>query len=228
MNSSDWKIWSEAKLRSYPAVCEWLDGRTGGHIGGMVPIYDLGAMIEVIEAVDARAYFEIGVNTGETAALLHRMYPDMQITGIDFAKDLSSGLMATVPPVQYHETVDNEHIGAALLQSRLPDTPDDLFHLLEGDSRKASSYPEDFGPFDVVFVDGSHQFDDVLADTQIALKFLSPDGVVIYHDTGYHPALTSREAVERLAWAWEVTYIVGTHISVLDPSGRGLFAGDRL
>jgi hypothetical protein len=40
-------------------------------------------------------------------------------------------------------------------------------------------------PFDLIFVDGSHQFEHVVADSRLALELLAPGGVIVWHD--YRP-----------------------------------------
>lgn len=39
--------------------------------------------------------------------------------------------------------------------------------------------------FDLIFVDGSHRVDDVIADSRLALEVLAPGGIVVWHD--YRP-----------------------------------------
>ncbi|MGD1276442.1 MAG: class I SAM-dependent methyltransferase [Tepidisphaeraceae bacterium] len=39
-----------------------------------------------------------------------------------------------------------------------------------------------YGITDFVFVDGSHEFDAVLSDSEIAFKLLKPGGIILWHD----------------------------------------------
>ncbi len=43
----------------------------------------------------------------------------------------------------------------------------------------------------LVFVDGSHAYDYAKADTETALKLVSKDGIVIWHDYGIWPGVTA-------------------------------------
>jgi hypothetical protein len=63
----------------------------------------------------------------------------------------------------------------------VPEEVKGRIHFLEGDSLTF-----DFSPFhpgiDLVFVDGSHQYDHVVADSVNALKCVTAGGCVVWHD----------------------------------------------
>jgi len=58
----------------------------------------------------------------------------------------------------------------------------------------------DFTPYlgscSLVFVDGSHAYEYVIADTRTAMKLLKPGGVIVWHDYGVWPGVT--KALEEL------------------------------
>jgi hypothetical protein len=71
----------------------------------------------------------------------------------------------------------------------------------------------DFEPFagsvDLMFIDGSHEFEDVLRDSESAFRVLSPRGVVIWHDvTPYFPGVM--KALEALPATKEIYRVQGT------------------
>ena len=76
-------------------------------------------------------------------------------------------------------------------------------HQLFGDSQTYDFTPY-YGSVDLVFVDGCHHYEFVLRDSQNALKMMSPDGVVIWHDyASYAPGVVqaldgTRELIEGL------------------------------
>lgn len=82
-----------------------------------------------------------------------------------------------------------------------------------GDSSKYD-WSEHFGRAGLVFVDGSHAYDCVLADSETALKLLAKKGVVIWHDYGVWDGVTRAleefEAKHRLG----LTHISGTTLAV--------------
>jgi predicted O-methyltransferase YrrM len=45
--------------------------------------------------------------------------------------------------------------------------------------------------FDVIFVDGSHFFEHVIADSRLALELVSPKGIIVWHD--YRPNNHARQ-----------------------------------
>jgi predicted O-methyltransferase YrrM len=71
----------------------------------------------------------------------------------------------------------------------------------------------DFQPFagavDLMFVDGSHEFEDVCRDSENAFRVLSPRGVIIWHDvTPYFPGVM--KALEASDKADEIYRVQGT------------------
>lgn len=71
----------------------------------------------------------------------------------------------------------------------------------------------DFRPFaglvDLVFIDGSHEFDDVCRDSKNALNVLSDRGVIVWHDvTPYFPGVM--KALEASPRADQIYRVQGT------------------
>jgi predicted O-methyltransferase YrrM len=72
----------------------------------------------------------------------------------------------------------------------------------------------DFRPFDdsvdLMFIDGSHEFDDVWRDSENAFRVLTGRGVVIWHDvTPYFPGVM--KALEALPKSGEIYRVQGTN-----------------
>jgi hypothetical protein len=71
----------------------------------------------------------------------------------------------------------------------------------------------DFDPFtgsvDLMFIDGSHEFDDVMRDSENALRVLTPRGAIIWHDvTPYFPGVM--RALETLPVSDQIYRVQGT------------------
>jgi hypothetical protein len=65
------------------------------------------------------------------------------------------------------------------------------------------------GSVDLMFIDGSHEFEDVVRDSENAFKALSQRGVVIWHDvTPYFPGVM--KALESLPSAGQIYRVQGT------------------
>ena len=68
------------------------------------------------------------------------------------------------------------------------------------------------GPFDIVFIDGCHSYDYVAKDTQNALKYTRPGGLIIWHDYGYVKDVS--DVVDKSAGKINVSAIAGTRLAV--------------
>ena len=71
-----------------------------------------------------------------------------------------------------------------------------------GNTRKSS---DDFFStnkinFDLVFIDGLHEYDQVKKDILNSLKFLNPNGIILVHDC--LPSSMSKQAVPRYRMSW--------------------------
>lgn len=66
----------------------------------------------------------------------------------------------------------------------------------------------DGAPFDVVFIDGAHDYASVKQDIEIAERFLAPDGLIAFHDYREHP----REHDGR--WDPDVTQAVNEYLGL--------------
>ncbi len=77
------------------------------------------------------------------------------------------------------------------------------------------------GTVDFVFVDASHDYEDVRADSRRALDLLGPDGVVVWDDygAGIHPGVT--RALDELADDVSLARVASTRLVV---HGQGRFA----
>lgn len=78
--------------------------------------------------------------------------------------------------------------------------------------------------FDLIFVDGSHTFDDALADSRIALQIVSPGGFIVWHDYRRNIPVTHRirvpEALDRLVaeTGCDVYHVSGTTCAIYSPT----------
>ena len=78
--------------------------------------------------------------------------------------------------------------------------------------------------YDLIFVDGSHTFDDALADSRIALQIVSPGGFIVWHDYRRNIPVTHRirvpEALDRLVAekGCTVYHVTGTTCAIYSPT----------
>jgi predicted O-methyltransferase YrrM len=71
------------------------------------------------------------------------------------------------------------------------------------------------GPFDLIFIDGSHYYEYVKSDTRNALACLSAGGLVVWHDYGMIEDVS--RAVDEVASDVSVVAIRGTRLAVGRP-----------
>jgi hypothetical protein len=118
----------------------------------------------ITRAKAPRVIFEFGTFTGRTTLLLALAAPDAKVHTID------------LPPADG----TSDPIGSAFAGH--PASSRIVCH-------RQDSGSFDFKPFvgtvDLTFVDASHEYDEVVADSQQALAMTAPGGLVIWDD--YHP-----------------------------------------
>ena len=116
-----------------------------------------------------RVIFEFGTFTGATTKLLSDFAPDASVHTIDLPDD---GF--TWDP-WIAQRVGEVFRNDAKYANRIV-------------QHRANTRQFDFSPFhgqcQLVFIDASHQYEDVLLDSEMALKMLAPTGVIVWDD--YH------------------------------------------
>lgn len=80
----------------------------------------------------------------------------------------------------------------------------------------------DFGPYlgkmDAIFIDASHSYSYVKADTEAALKMLSPQGTILWHDYPAYPGIFAYLNELGAALDRKIYHILGTGLAF---SSRG-------
>lgn len=82
-----------------------------------------------------------------------------------------------------------------------------------GDSARYDWAPH-VGRADLVFVDGSHAYDYVRADSETAMRLVAPGGVVMWHDYGIWPGVTKGLEEIETEWGLGLKNIRGTSLVV--------------
>lgn len=113
--------------------------------------HSVKALREIINIINPASILEIGFNIGHSASLwLH----------------LSKAKLVSVDISCKQETMD----ASFTLRSRYPDR----FFFLIGDSKKLKLNEPDWPNYDLIFIDGGHEFDDVTADIETAIRLGIP------------------------------------------------------
>lgn len=152
--------------------------------------------------------FEIGTFDGATSLLLSRMVPEAHVYTLDLRPDEIGGPDALLT---------RAHANVGGMGSRLRGVPEaSRITQLYGDSRQFDFSPY-FGQIDLVVVDGGHDADCVVPDTDNALRMVAPEGMVVWDDyTASWPAVV--DAVDGAAkrFGLRVVRLVPTDIAVYD------------
>lgn len=147
---------------------------------GNVSVLELLSINALVATRAPKHLFEIGTFDGRTTLNMIANSPDgAVIYTLDLPKnDLGKTAFSLDPRDEKY--VDKEVSGARFLRTKWADSVVQLF----GDSAKFDFTPY-HGRMDAIFIDGSHHFDYVKSDTEAALKLVSPNGLIMWHD--YQP-----------------------------------------
>lgn len=142
-----------------------------------------------------KRYLEIGVKKGscfESIKVAHKtgVDPDMRALKPKYEKNWLKRLVTKPKQGFWHHTSDNERLYEL--------TSDDYF------SRFDDQY-------DIIFIDGLHQFDQVLKDYVNAQNHLAPGGCVVLHDCNplTEQAAERERSAETKVWngdTWKAVY----------------------
>jgi predicted O-methyltransferase YrrM len=127
--------------------------------GEDAPLVDLLFLLNLAKGRKAKRILEVGTYRARTTYALHLNCPEAEIVSYDI-QVLDSPFrqrLAKAPAVQLRHA--SFIASAADLRSEKP--------------------------FDLIFVDGSHRLEDVLADSRLALEIVAPGGIIVWHD--YRP-----------------------------------------
>ena len=107
-----------------------------------------------------KKFLEIGFSSGKTNTILNKFFNFEQIVAVD----------------NFSAHISTNDLWANLMRKKLV--------LISGnsDEKKIISTVEKFQPFDLIFIDGSHEYKDVKNDLTVYSKFLSENGILAVHD----------------------------------------------
>lgn len=147
-----------------------------------VPIFqhkaEFEALLDIYRERQPRSVLEIGTYHGGTLYhWLKNAAPGARVVSVD----------------RYSENVDNR-----ALYSQWANGDIDL-HAIEGDSHAAQTVAQVYllGPFEWIFIDAGHLYEDVVEDWRRYREMATAGGVVVFHDILDHPNHPEIE-VERL------------------------------
>jgi predicted O-methyltransferase YrrM len=181
------RLWIEVKRFSAPHVVSieaadvaGLDQvRVDGHVMRHSPL----VLCALAQLLACRSIFEIGTFRGDTSWLLAHNLPHARLFTLDLPGP-ESAQQARLEITDVDEYFQTWERGA-----RFRDTPEGMrITRLAGDSATFDFSPYR-GAMDLVYIDASHSYSYVRADTEAALGMLSPTGTIVWDDYTYYPGI---------------------------------------
>ena len=129
----------------------------------------------------ARRVFEFGTFDGRTAANFAANLPQAEVFTIDLptAQSGATKFRLRSADLKYvrKDVIGKKSLGSSNVVQ------------LKGDTASFDFEPW-YGTIDLAFVDACHEYDYVRSDSEVALRLLRPNSIVIWHDYGAWPGVT--------------------------------------
>jgi predicted O-methyltransferase YrrM len=203
------------------------DRRSAASISANMTVEEASHLGAIANYVKAKKVLEIGTADGNTTLLLAANVEEGgTVVTVDLPLDFE---MAKQDSLIYPEGELNLTSRAEVGRQYRGQAVSRRITQVYGDSAKLN-WSALGGPFDLVFIDGCHSEAYVRSDSQNALKHLAARGVIVWHDYGMIPEVSS--VIDQLASenpTIEVYAVEGTRLAVgLKPEMRGSVRGGRM
>lgn len=168
---------------------------------------ELITLAAIVKFSKAKKILEVGTFEGNTALNMAANIPeDAAITTVDLPPDWDGELGLNIPDLNVN-VGERSRIGTHFHKTPFSGKIEQVF----GDSARLD-WGQLPGPFDLVFIDGCHDYAYVLSDTENALKVLKPGGILIWHDYGMYKDVS--RVVDEMAKKQTVKALRGTRLAV--------------
>jgi len=158
---------------------------------------ELETFVALVEEPAAQVIVEIGVNEGRNPqVILSRRNAVERYIGIEV-------------PISYKPPLAVQRSEVPTLPGRLC-AHDPRFELIIRPRGAFDLRPEDLPAADLVFIDGDHSWEAVVADTALAMAITKPGGLIVWHD--YHDLGTVdvKRVLDALSRWIPITHVSGT------------------
>lgn len=133
------------------------------------PWIDVCVILQLARHYRPKTFLEIGTHRGFTTRILAERFPEMEIVTVDPGDQIAP---ADRPDNQAGEYLRQEQIGELVRD----------FPNVKVLKQKIGSIDWAGRKFEMIFVDGNHQYASVLADSHRSLELVTDPGVIIWHD----------------------------------------------
>ena len=205
-------LWIELKRFSAPNIVSvelsqiaGLDKVTvDGHVMRHSPL----VLCAIAQLLACRTIFEVGTFRGDTSWLLAHNLPQARIFTLDLPGPQSA------EDARLEITDVDEYFHTWERGARFRDTPEALrITPLVGDSARYD-YSRYRGAMDLVYIDASHSYSYVKADTEAALAMLSPTGTIVWDDYTYYPGIYAYLNELAPTLGRPIYHLLGTRLAV--------------
>jgi predicted O-methyltransferase YrrM len=162
---------------------------------GDMPPCDLLIVLSLIAPLSPEVIYEIGTFRGVTAQTLAVNFPSATIFTADLPKGSKPLLLGSWGDDSLINAAPKIH-SASNIQQLSTDSSFLKYH----------SYF-----VDVVLIDAGHSYEQVIVDTVLALRHLSPTGMIIWHDYTEWEGVT--RALDYLNQSISITHVAGSHVA---------------
>jgi predicted O-methyltransferase YrrM len=175
-------------------------------IGWSVDIQELTHILSVAKHTKAKRILEIGTFDGFTALnLAANLDDDAVVCTLDLPEENRG-------EVRISNASDPKRVGSKFLGQ----PEEKRIRQLWADSTTAD-WKEFGSPFDLILVDGCHDYPYVKSDSVNAIASIRPGGVILWHDYGYIADVS--RAVDELAPDYPIVAIIGTRLACFKSPG---------
>jgi len=168
-----------------------------------MPINETLVLCQIVRIARPNRIFEIGTFRGCTT-LQMAANSTGQVFTLDLPPDSTGGQCMSDAELDVYPEVPGDRFRGTAYAERI--------HQLLGDSQTFDFTPY-YARMDLVLVDACHHYDSVYNDTQNALKMVSADGIVVWHDYApYAPGVV--RVLNELSTGGGLFHLTGTSLAV--------------
>ncbi len=179
---------------------------------GNITLGELAIINGIIKNENPNSIFEIGTYDGRTSLnMAYNSNDNCQIYTLDLPKEELEKTKYRI--LTYDKTlIDKDIYGERIIKSTFKCK--NKIKQLYGDSATYDFTPY-YNSIDLIFIDGAHDFDNALNDSETALKLIAKnDGVILWHDYKNNvPVINAIESFKKLHPNLEIYHIEGTNLA---------------
>lgn len=173
----------------------------------MVEYNDYLSLALLLVNYNPKKIFEIGTYLGITSEFMLALLPNSKVISIAYPERRFN--------ILNNNKYNNSNLTKKMIGSKVSIKNRNRYVQLYGDSHKIdyTKFMTKYGRIDFVFIDGDHSYEGVAMDTQFALKIITKDGNIAWHDANPIKICDSvrifLEKMNRAALATKDDYIGG-------------------